>query len=109
MYQFGLFDEVRMHGVPAAGIRFGELVMTRGSYSLNLFNAYRLDLFVDHARGRNPIDRDAWQPVTGIGTAVTLKTPWNTMFTADIGKSFIPNIYRGTGSVVLQFLLLKPL
>jgi hypothetical protein len=109
MYQFGLFDEVRMHGVPAAGIRFGELVMTRGSYSLNMFNAYRLDLFVDHARGRDPIDRDTWQPVTGIGTAVTLKTPWNTMFTADIGKSFIPNIYRGTGSVVLQFLLLKPL
>ena len=27
MYQFGLFDEVRMHGVPAAGIRFPELAL----------------------------------------------------------------------------------
>ena len=109
MYQFGLFDEVRMHGVPAAGIRFPELVLFRGSYSFNIFGIYRLDLFVDHARGRDPNDRSTWRPVTGTGVAVTLKTPWNTMFTADIGKSVIPDIYRGTGSVVLQFMLLKPL
>ena len=29
-----------------------ELAMFRGSYSFNLFNQYRIDLFVDHARGR---------------------------------------------------------
>ena len=51
MYQFGLFDSARMHGVPSA-VRFGELGMFRGSYSFNLFNQYRVDLFVDHARGR---------------------------------------------------------
>jgi len=109
MYQFGLFDEVRMHGVPSSGIRFAELVLLRGSYSFNLLGIYRLDLFVDHARGRDPNDPTAWRPVTGTGGAVTLKAPWNTMFTADIGKSFIPDLYRGTGSVVLQFLFLKPL
>ena len=54
MYQFGLFDELRMHGVPAAGIRFSELALLRGSYSFNMFGLYRLDLFVDHARGRDP-------------------------------------------------------
>ncbi len=108
-YQFGLFDEVRMHGVPSAGIRFPELVLMRGSYSFNVLDIYRLDLFVDHARGRDPHDRTAWRPVTGTGVALTFKTPWNTMFTADIGKSFIPDLYRGTGSVVLQVLFLKPL
>ena len=108
-YQFGLFDEVRMHGVPSAGIRFDELVLFRGSYSFNLLDIYRLDLFVDHARGRDPFDRSAWRPVTGTGVALTFKAPWDTMFTADIGKSFIPDLYRGTGSVVVQLLLLKPL
>ena len=53
--------------------------------------------------------RDLWRPITGTGVAVTFKTPWNTMFTADVGKSWIPDLYRGTGSTVLQFLLLKPL
>ena len=37
-YQFGMFDETRMHGVPSAGVRFGELVMARGSYSFNVFD-----------------------------------------------------------------------
>ena len=46
--------------------------------------------------------------MTGTGVAVTFKTPFNTMFTADVGKSWIPDLYRGTGSTVLQFLLLKP-
>jgi hypothetical protein len=108
-YQFGLFDELRMHGVPAAGIRFPELALLRGSYSFNVFGIYRLDLFLDHARGRDPDGRAGWQPVTGTGVAVTLKAPWNTMFTADVGRSFIPRIYRGTGSWVMQFMLLKPL
>ena len=92
MYQFGLFDELRMHGVPSSGIRFPELVLVRGSYSFNLFGLYRLDLFVDHARGRDPNNRTVWRPVTGTGAAITLKAPWNTMFTADVGKSFMPDI-----------------
>ena len=45
--------QTRMHGVPSA-VRFGELGMFRGSYSFNLFDQYRLDLFVDHANGRDP-------------------------------------------------------
>ena len=104
-----LFDEVRMHGVPSAGIRFDELVLIRGSYSFNVLDIYRLDLFVDHARGRDPFDRMTWRPVTGTGVAVTFKAPWNTMLIADVGKSFLPDLYRGSGSVVLQVLLLKPL
>ena len=60
------------------------------------------------ARGRDPNRANLWRSITGTGVAVTFKTPWNTMFTADVGKSWIPDLYRGTGSSVLQFLLLKP-
>ena len=108
VYQFGLFNDLRMHGVPAAGIRFSELALARGSYSFNLLGLYRLDLFLDYARGRVPDRRDTWESVTGTGVALTLKTPWNTMLTADVGRSWLPGIYQTAGSTVLQFLVLKP-
>ena len=55
MYQFGLFDEradARRAGVrrpvPVAGDA------GRGSYSFNIFDQFRLDLFLDQACGRDP-------------------------------------------------------
>ena len=108
LYQFGLFSDLRMHGVPAAGVRFGEFALARGSYSFNLLGLYRLDLFVDYARGRHPDRPGSWESVTGTGVALTLKTPWNTMLTADVGRSWLPAVYRSAGSTVLQFLVLKP-
>jgi len=108
MYQFGLFDATRMHGVPSA-VRFAELAMFRGSYSFNLFDQYRLDLFIDHAVGRGPLVDDRWKPVTGLGASVNLRGPRSTILRADIGKSLLPASYRGAGSIVLQIMLLKPL
>ena len=35
------------------GVRFGELAMARGSYSFNIFEQYRLDLFLEQAWGRD--------------------------------------------------------
>ena len=35
-YQFGLFDDTRIHGVPASGLRFDDLAMIRGSYTFNI-------------------------------------------------------------------------
>jgi hypothetical protein len=107
-YQFGLFDATRMHGVPTA-VRFGELAMVRGSYSFNLFDQYRFDLFLDHANGRDPQADDVWRRVTGTGIRLNLRAPWNTILQLDFGKSFLPDVYRGAGSTVLQVLLLKPL
>jgi hypothetical protein len=107
-YQFGLFDATRMHGVPSA-VKFDELAMFRGSYSFNLFDQYRLDLFVDHARGRNASVDDRWRPVTGIGVGLNFRAPHNTIFRADIGRSFLPPRYRGAGSTVAQIMILKPL
>jgi hypothetical protein len=107
MYQFGLFDAARLHGVPST-VRFGELAMFRGSYSFNLFEQYRVDLFVDHARGRDAL-AGGWAPVTGLGLGLNLRTPRNTILRADLGKSILPEAYRGAGSIVLQIMLLKPL
>jgi len=107
-YQFGLFDATRMHGVPTA-VRFGELAMFRGSYSFNLFDQYRFDLFVDHASGRDPQGDDLWRPVTGTGIRLNLRAPRNTILQVDFGKSVLPDVYQGAGSMVLQILLLKPL
>ena len=108
MYQFGLFDATRMHGVPSA-VRFGELAMFRGSYSFNLFDQYRFDLFVDHASGRDPQGDGVWRPVTGLGVRLNLRAPHNTILQVDVGKSILPEVYRGAGSTVVQILLLKPL
>jgi hypothetical protein len=108
-YQFGMFDDTRIHGVPASGARFEELAMARGSYSFNIFEQYRLDLFVEQAWGRDKALDAAWQPITGIGAAVNLRAPWSTILRVDAGKSFLPDRYNGIGSATLQIMLLKPL
>jgi hypothetical protein len=108
-YQFGMFDDTRIHGVPASGVRFGELAMVRGSYSFNIFEQYRLDLFFEHAWGRADSSETDWQPIPGVGAAVNFRAPWNTILRAEIGKSLLPERYRGLGSTTLQVLLLKPL
>jgi hypothetical protein len=108
-YQFGMFDDTRIHGVPASGVRFGELAMVRGSYSLNIFELYRLDTFLEHAWGRDPESTRAWERIPGVGMAVNFRTPWNTILRAELGKSFLPQRYDGLGSTTLQVMLLKPL
>ena len=104
-----MFDDTRIHGVPASGVRFGELAMARGSYSFNIFEQYRLDLFLEQAWGRDRAFDAAWQPITGLGVAVNFRAPWNTILRVDVGKSLLPARYRDVGSTTLQILLLKPL
>jgi hypothetical protein len=110
MYQFGMFDATRMHGVPSA-VRFSELAMFRGSYSFNLFDQYRLDVFFDQAIGRAPrMDAEGrWRPVTGLGIGINLRAFKGTILRADLGRSVLPAFYRGAGSTVVQVLVLKPL
>jgi hypothetical protein len=108
-YQFGMFDDTRIHGVPASGVRYGELAMVRGSYSLDIFGQYRVDLFADRAWGRDDPGRGRWDPITGFGVAVNTRMPWNTMLRVDVGKSLLPARYNTLGSTTLQILLLKPL
>jgi hypothetical protein len=107
-YQFGMFEDTRIHGVPSAGVRFRDLAMARAAYSLNVFEQYRLDVFVEHAWGRDE-PRTGWQPIPAVGTAVNFRTFWNTILRADLGHSLLPARYDGLGSTTLQILLLKPL
>ena len=104
-----MFDDTRVHGVPASGVRYSELAMARGSYSLDIFEHYRVDLFLDRAWGRDEPGRGFWDPMTGVGVALYLRTPWSTMLRVDLGKSVLPSRYDALGSTTLQILLLKPL
>ncbi len=67
------------------------------------------DLFLDHAIGRDADVSNQWMNVTGVGLGLNLRAPRNTILRVDIGKGFLPDIYRGAGSTVVQILLLKPL
>lgn len=109
MYQFGLFDETRIHGVPSAGVRFPELAMARATYSLNLLELYRLDVFVDQAMGRDPYEPSAWHPVTGLGLGFNLRGPWRTLVRGEVGKSFLPQVFSRAGSFNAQITFFKPL
>jgi hypothetical protein len=109
-YQFGLFDDTRIHGVPAAGVRYDELAMIRGSYSFNAFEQYRFDAFFDRGWGRlRGTGGTDWEGLTGIGAAFNVRAPWNTILRAEVGKAFLAPRYRENGSVVAQILFLKPL
>ena len=115
-YQFGLFDDTRIHGVPSAGVRYSELAMARGQYSFNLFEQYRLDLFLDRAWGRvraggvPGVVEVPWEPLTGVGVAFNVRVPGRTMILrGEVGKSFLSDRYTGLGSTTLQVMLLKPL
>ena len=52
-YQFGMFDDTRIHGVPASASGSASWRWLRGSYSINIFDQYRLDLFLEQAWGRD--------------------------------------------------------
>ncbi|HUP40281.1 MAG TPA: hypothetical protein VM115_09200, partial [Vicinamibacterales bacterium] len=108
-YQFGMFDDTRIHGVPASGVRFQELSMARGTYSFNLLDMYRFDLFLEQAWGRDRDVARGWRPLTGVGAAANLRVRWNMILRAEAGKSFLPSGYRDVGSTTIQILLLKPL
>jgi hypothetical protein len=108
-YQFGLFDDTRIHGVPASGVRFDQLAMVRGSYTFDLLQLYRLDLFLERAYGRDLTASRSWRPITGLGAALNVRAPFNTILRMDVGHARLPAGYRGVGSNVLQILILKPL
>ena len=104
-----MFDDTRIHGVPSSGVRFGELAMARGTYSFNIFEQYRLDLFLEHAWGRDDPGHGTWQPLPASGSAVNLRAPWNTILRADVGKSLSARSLRRARLDDSADLLLKPL
>jgi hypothetical protein len=108
-YQFGMFDDTRIHGVPASGVRFSELALARGTYSINIFEQYRVDVFLEQAWGRDLSGHGPWQPIPAVGLALNMRAPWDTILRVDVGKSVLPDYYRHLGSATAQIMLLKPL
>lgn len=108
-YQFGLFDETRVRGVPSTAVRFGELILARASYSFNVFDQFRFEVFYDQAWGDDPDQALERVAFTGLGVGFNVRGPWHTIIRVDVGKALLPDALRGAGSVVTQFLILKPL
>ena len=104
-----MYDETRIHGVPAAGVRFPELAMLRGSYSFNLLEMYRLDIFAEQALGRDRDPGTRWRSITGLGLGFNLHGPFRTLVRGEVGKSFLPKLYSGAGSWNAQIMFLRPL
>jgi len=87
---------------------FGTLGLAEDTSALN-DGAIDEKGFLDQAYGTLLGDQTRRRSITGTGVAVNFKAPWNTMFKIDVGKSFLPAVVAKSGSVVLQFLVLKPL
>ncbi|MBW1883646.1 MAG: hypothetical protein JRJ58_08975 [Deltaproteobacteria bacterium] len=109
MYQTGLFSSTQVRGVPAGGVRFDKLAIARAAYAFNAFDQVGFDIYLDQVFGRDPFNSPTIEPITGIGMGVDFRGPWQTLVTASIAKSFLPESYRGAGSVTASILLLKPL
>ena len=108
-YQFGLFDETRVRGVPSTAVRFAELVLARASYSFNVFDQFRFELFYDRGWGDDPGQGLERVGFSGLGVGLNLRGPRHTIIRVDVGKGFLPEALQGAGTVVMQFLILKPL
>ena len=108
MYQTGLFSSTQVRGVPAGGVRFDKLGVIRAAYAFNVFDQIGFDIYLDQVFGRDPINSTTIEPITGIGMGVDLRGPWQTLLTANIAKSFLPESYSGAGSVTADILFLKP-
>ena len=94
-YQLGLFDETRIRGVPSTAVRFKELILARTSYSFNVFNQFRFELFYDRVWGDAAEQRLERVSFGGLGVGMNIRGPWHTIIRGDIGKSFLPEALRG--------------
>ena len=108
-YQFGLFDETRVRGVPSTAVRFAELILARASYSFNVFDQFRIEVFYDLGWGDDRAQGLERVRFSGLGLGLNLRGPRHTIIRLDVGKGFLPESLRGAGTVVMQFLILKPL
>jgi hypothetical protein len=107
-YRFGLFDETRVRGIPST-VRFAELVLARVSYSFNVFDQFRFELFYDQGWGDDEEQRLNRVRFFGLGLGLNMRGPRHTILRVDLGKSFLPEALSGAGTFVAQALILKPL
>ena len=63
----------------------------------------------DRAWGDDPEQSFSRVSFSGLGVSLNVRGPWHTIVRVEVGKSFLPEALRGAGTVVTQFLVLKPL
>ena len=83
-YAFGAFDN-RLHGYPAALIRYGRGAIGRSAIAWSAAPRLRLDGFADFAFVHDPGFGPGLKPFTGLGMAVETPAPLGTLLAAEWG------------------------
>ena len=83
LFSFNSFDN-RLHGYPAASIRYDRAVIARSVTSVGK-KGVRLDGFVDMALVRDPGYADATRGYPGVGAAIELAGPLRTLWSVEWG------------------------
>jgi hypothetical protein len=77
--------ENRLHGSPAAAVRFDRGLVMRSALSATANPAIRGDLFVDLALVHDPAQGTGYRGFPGLGAAVELRLPWASLLTTEWG------------------------
>ena len=83
-YAFGTFDN-RLHGYPAALIRYDRGGVIRTAAAVSALRAIRLDGFADVALVRDPGFGDGFRQYTGLGAAVEAPAPFGMLLSLEWG------------------------
>jgi hypothetical protein len=97
-YAFGSFDN-RLHGYPAALVRYDRGAVLRTAVAWSAAKAVRLDGFADTAQVRDPGFGRRVRNFTGVGAALEAPAPFGTLLAAEWGFGFQgldPDGRRGT-------------
>ena len=109
-YQFGMFDDTRIHGVPASGVRFDELAMARGIVFAEHLRAVPARSVSRAGLGARPSDRR--RPGSRFRASASRSTSGRrrTRFCAPTSAGACCRTGTGNvGSTTLQIMILKPL
>jgi hypothetical protein len=83
-YAFGTFDN-RLHGYPAALIRYDRGAVIRTAAAVSLFRVMRLDGFADSALAHDPGFGPGLRHYPGLGAALEAPAPFKTLISLEWG------------------------
>ena len=83
-YAFGTFDN-RLHGYPAALIRYDRGAVIRTAAAVSLFRVLRLDGFADSALAHDPGFGPGLRHYPGLGAALEAPAPFKTLISLEWG------------------------
>ena len=99
--------ENRLHGSPAASVRFDRGVVARSALSAGLGRGFRADAFLDGALVRDPSSSDGARAFPGLGAALQAPLPKATTLSLEWGYG--PRARNGQGAHVWRLTAYKVL